>query len=416
MRPMLPIIMCLLLAATPGWLLATTIHVNPERTTVGAAVKSADAGDTVVVHPGTYREHGIVVDKPLALLGLAGACIDAQSQGEIITVTAPGTILSGLTLRNVGTSFMEDRAAIRLANTRDCRVTGNEIHNAFFGIYLENTERAQVDNNALHGRAERETTSGNGIHVWHCRDLTIEQNDVSGHRDGIYFEFVESSTIRNNTSANNLRYGLHFMFSNDNTYTGNAFTDNGAGVAVMYSENVRMANNQFVRNWGRASYGLLLKDIRDSEIVSNRFYRNTIGIYSEGSNRVTVRQNAFELNGYAVRIMANCMDNVFTGNNFIGNAFDVTTNSRKNFNRFESNYWDAYKGYDLNNDGIGDVPHHPVRLFAFLVEKQPAGIILMNSLFVHLVDIAERVVPVVTPETLVDEKPLAAPARINGRS
>jgi nitrous oxidase accessory protein len=54
---------------------------------------------------------------------------------------------------------------------------------------------------------------------------------------------------------------------------------------------------------------------------------------------------------------------------------------------------------------VGDVPHHPVRLFSLLCEKAPPGIVLLNSLFVTLIDTAERVMPVFTPETLVDASP-----------
>ena len=192
------------------------------------------------------------------------------------------------------------------------------------------------------------------------------------------------------------------------------FLNNGAGVAVMYSHTVHMRRNRFDSNWGRASYGLLLKEIKDSEITENTFYRNTVGIYSEGSNRLHVKRNQFTENGYGVRIMANSMDNVFTENNFTGNTFDVTTNSRQNFNTFTSNYWSAYEGYDLDRDGVGDVPYHPVRLFAILAEKQPSGIVLMKSLFVSIIDTAERVMPVFTPETLVDDRPLTKAVNIHG--
>jgi nitrous oxidase accessory protein len=174
----------------------------------------------------------------------------------------------------------------------------------------------------------------------------------------------------------------------------------------MYTQHVTMIGNVFEHNWGASSYGLLLKDIRDSEIRHNRFLRNTVGLYAEGSNRIVVEENEFSSNGYAVRIMANSMDNSFHRNNFIGNSFDVVTNSRQSFNTFDANYWSEYDGYDLDRDGLGDVPHHPVRLFSLLVEKSPPSIVLLSSLFVSLVDTAERVMPVFTPETLVDGNPL----------
>jgi nitrous oxidase accessory protein len=376
---------------------------------VAEQIQAAQPGDTVVIAPGHYDEHGIVVDKPLVLLGQGDVVIDAGGEGEIITVTADGVTVSGFILKNVGTSFMEDRAAIRLSETIGCTIADNILINAFFGVYLENSGGSVVRGNTITGRAERETTSGNGIHLWYCRDIHIEDNQVEGHRDGIYFEFVEDSYVTGNISRNNLRYGLHFMFSHDDTYEDNTFSHNGAGVAVMYSQGVSMRHNRFERNWGQASYGLLLKEIKDSVIEQNRIERNTIGLYSEGSDRVIVEGNEFVDNGFAVKVMANSMDNTFHHNNFSGNTFDVATNSRQNFNRFDGNYWSTYRGYDLDANGVGDVPHHPVRLFALLIEKEPPGIILMHSLFVRMIDTAERVMPAVTPETLVDERPLMRP-------
>jgi nitrous oxidase accessory protein len=386
---------------------AATLRVGrSERwSTIASALSAAHPGDTVRVEPGTYREHGLIVDKPLVLTGVDRPVIDPDNQGEIITVTASGVVIRGFFLKNVGTSFVEDRAAIRLKKVDGAVVEDNRFENAFFGIYAEHSANMVVRRNHLQGPGGREVTAGNGIHLWYCKRARIEDNEVHGHRDGIYFEFVEDSSIRGNFSSGNIRYGLHFMFSHGNEYIDNRFVENGAGVAVMYTERVKMHGNLFEHNWGTSSYGLLLKDIRDSEIRHNRFVANTVGLYAEGSNRLTVTENEFIDNGFAARIVANSIDNVFSTNNFIGNSFDVVTNSRQSFNTFDSNYWSEYDGYDLDKDGVGDVPHHPVRLFSLIVEKAPPGIVLMGSLFVTLIDTAERVMPVFTPETLVDRNP-----------
>lgn len=59
------------------------------------------------------------------------------------------------------------------------------------------------------------------------------------------------------------------MFSDYDAYHDNIFTDNGAGVAVMYTNHVEMTGNTFQDNWGPVSYGLLLKDINYSLIRGN---------------------------------------------------------------------------------------------------------------------------------------------------
>jgi nitrous oxidase accessory protein len=212
--------------------------------------------------------------------------------------------------------------------------------------------------------------------------------------------------VRGNVSEDNQRYGLHFMRSDSCRYEDNIFSHNGAGVAVMYSSRVQMRNNRFERNWGNAAYGLLLKEISDGEVEGNRFERNTVGLYLEGSNRNRIARNTFEQNGWAVKVLANASDNRFEQNVFAGNSFDVATNSRSASSRFEENFWDHYRGYDLDRDGFGDVPFRPVRLFSLIVEQSEPSLILLRSLFVDLLDAAERVLPILTPETLVDARPL----------
>ncbi|HEX7938844.1 MAG TPA: nitrous oxide reductase family maturation protein NosD, partial [Gemmatimonadaceae bacterium] len=263
-----------------------------------------------------------------------------------------------------------------------------------------------VTGNVIHGTGLPETSNGNGIHLWTSRGITIANNHVSGQRDGIYFEFVHDTRIADNVSQRNIRYGLHFMYSDDCTYERNQFIHNGSGVAVMYTRRVTMVGNRFEDNWGPAAYGLLLKEIGESRLIDNSFTHNTSGLLSDGADRLVAEGNTFRDNGWAVKLEASTMDAFFTRNTFLGNSFDIATNSREHTTKIEGNYWDDYRGYDLNRDGIGDVPFHPVRLFSMVVEHHPPAMILMRSLFTNVLDAAERVLPALTPETLVDAKPL----------
>jgi nitrous oxidase accessory protein len=199
------------------------------------------------------------------------------------------------------------------------------------------------------------------------------------------------------------------MFSNDNSYTSNIFKTNGAGVAVMFSKNIEMVSNEFLNNWGTASYGLLLKEIYDGKISNNLFSHNTIGIYAESANRLKIIDNDFEGNGWALKIWGSCMDNTFTGNNFFTNTFDLTTNSSRDYNTYISNYWSNYTGYDLDRNGLGDIPHRPVTMYSYLVGKVDVSILLLRSLFIDILNFAEKVTPLFVPKSLVDPEPLMKP-------
>ncbi|WP_156825859.1 nitrous oxide reductase family maturation protein NosD [Lewinella cohaerens] len=387
---------------------AKTITVCPSCSTptIQKAIDQAVSGDEILVKAGTYQESGLTITCPLVLRGEGMPVIDGQRKGEILIIAADSVTVTGLEFQNAGVSHISDLAAIRVKRHDYFTVTNNRVINAFFGIYIENGKHGTIKNNVLLGRANNEMDSGNAIHCWYAENLTISDNLVRRYRDGIYLEFVNKSIIADNLSEFNIRYGLHFMFSNDNSYTCNTFYDNGAGVAVMFSKNISMTENLFAQNWGRSSYGLLLKEIYDAEIIDNVFQKNTIGILLEGSTRLNYQNNNFVRNGWAIQMSGGCLDNHFTKNNFTNNSLDLVVNSRVNNNTFNGNYWGEYTGYDLDHDGLGDVPHRPMKLFSHVLTEAPEAIILLRSFFVDLINFSEKVSPIFTPENVLDEAPL----------
>ncbi|TNJ44272.1 nitrous oxide reductase family maturation protein NosD [Tamlana fucoidanivorans] len=370
------------------------------------AILQAKDFDTIILKKGTYKEHNISIDKPLTILGKDYPLIDGELKGEVITIIADSVTVDGLFIINVGTSYTEDYAAIRVKRSNHFIIQNLVLEKLFFGIYLEKSNYGRVYHNKIIGNAVEEYNSGNGIQLWYSNHIEIENNHVEHVRDGIYLEFSNDCLIKNNVSTENLRYGLHFMFSNNDVYQDNTFENNGAGVAVMFSKKIKMLNNTFQENWGTASYGMLLKEINDAEIKGNTFKENTIGINIEGSNRINYLHNNFESNGWAIKVRGACYGNHFIENNFLYNSFDISYNSKVNDNTFDKNYWSNYTGYDLNKDGIGDVPYRPVKLFSYIVNRTPETIILLRSLFIDVIDFSEKVSPVFTPNNLLDNNPL----------
>ncbi len=369
------------------------------------AIASANSFDTIVVKKGTYKEHNILVDKPLTIIGEKYPVIDGELKGEIITIVSDSVTVDGLFIINVGTSYTEDYAAIRVKRSNHFVIKNLVLEKLFFGIYIEKSNYGKIYHNKIIGDAVEEYNSGNGIQLWYSHYVEIEHNFVEHVRDGIYLEFSNNCIIKNNVSTLNVRYGLHFMFSNDDIYQENTFENNGAGVAVMFSKRIKMYNNIFKENWGTASYGMLLKEINDAEIIGNSFENNTIGINIEGSNRIVYKHNNFKNNGWAIKVKGACYTNNFSENNFLYNSFDIAYNSNVNDNVFNKNYWSNYTGYDLDKNGVGDVPYRPVKLFSYIVNRTPETIILLRSLFIDIIDFSEKVSPVFTPDNLLDNNP-----------
>jgi nitrous oxidase accessory protein len=389
---------------------ATTIEVRPTDGAMARAVAGAAPHDTLLLHPGTYRESGIVVDRPLVLVGLPGAVLDVGGgKADGLVLVADSVVVSGLEVTGVGADYLGDAAAIRIRERRDCTIRGTTIRECFFGIYLEKVAACTLDGNRILNSGRLEALSGNAIHVWKADSLVVRDNEVVGHRDGIYLEFARDSRIDGNVSRGNLRYGLHFMFSDRSRYEGNVFTENGTGVAVMFSRGIQMIDNTFERNWGGSTYSLLLKEISDGSIERNRFVRNTTAIHAEGATRLLIRGNRFVDNGTAMNVMGNCLDNTVTGNVLENNVFEIVTNSRHTTNSYDGNYWSGYRGYDLDRDGVGDVPYRPVNVFARVVDRVPAATIVLNSALVDLLVLIERTFPTIIPEGLIDRRPLVRP-------
>lgn len=391
----------------------TIIVAKTGTATIKSALLQAQNGDTILLKSGVYKEGALIISKSIALIGEGFPIIDGEDKFENLLVEQDNVYISGIVFRNSGSSSFMDVAALKIQNSKNFTVINNRFENNFFGIHCMNSSYGRFENNKLISGEEASKPSANGIHCWKSNHLTIERNTVTGHRDGIYLEFVTHSLIENNKSIKNKRYGLHFMFSHDDTYRNNIIEKNGAGVAVMYSKRVKMYNNTFAFNWGNAAYGLLLKEINDSHIEGNHFSQNTIAIFAESSNRSTIINNDFQKNGWAIQIQASCSDVKVNHNNFIGNTFDVATNGSLVMNTFDGNYWDKYSGYDLNRDGIGDIPHRPVTFYSVIIERNPGALMLFRSFFVALMDKAENAFPNLTPENLKDNQPYMRKLKLN---
>ncbi len=405
----LTVLICFILCAWAATARTWVVAPGTALSSIKAAISQARPFDTVLVRAGEYREGSLTVDKPLTLRGAGWPVLDGENKYQPLGIRSNYVSVSGFRVIRCGAQSMEDMAGIKVYNARNVYIFNNDLENNYFGIYLSASKHCWVSGNRLKSIGTVEQTAGNGIHAWKCDSVSITDNQIRGHRDGIYFEFVTNSFIARNYSEANIRYGLHFMFSHSDTYEHNTFIRNGSGVAVMYSRHVTMRHNTFAANLGGAAYGILLKDIQSSYMSDNEFIENTVAVFMEGCTRSLLERNVFRQNGWALKVQASCDNNTFRNNNFFANTFDVATNNQLVLNTFDKNYWDKYEGYDINRDQIGDVPYHPVSLFAMVSDQMPYAMLFWRSFTVFLLDRAEKVIPSLSPDQLRDNTPLMKP-------
>ncbi|SDG67110.1 nitrous oxidase accessory protein [Psychroflexus sediminis] len=301
------LLLCLITALNFSYAQNRTLEVcanDCEFTSIQQAVDQAKPGDSIFIKKGIYKEHDIFINrKSLHLYGEEGSIIDIDNNGYGIKVEANDFSITNLTIKNVEVSYTSDYAAIYLFKCDNFKLKNITLKKAFFGFLIEKSNNGIIEQNDISGIGQSEASSGNAIHLWNSKELDVRDNNVYHMRDGIYIEFGSNNVFENNTSHDNMRYGLHFMFSDDNRYSYNTFQNNSAGVAVMFSKHIQMNNNVFKKNWGTASYGLLLKEINDGEIYHNTFENNTTGITADGSTRINYYENDFINNGYAVKFI-----------------------------------------------------------------------------------------------------------------
>ncbi len=390
--------------------MATTLKVGRGQAyaTIASALSKAGAGDVVLVTKGIYKER-FVIHKPIVLRGEGAPIVDGEQRGTVIDVRSDNVIVEGFQIINSARSSLRDYCGIHVEDASHVVIHGNKMRSNQFSIMFQNCRDSKVLGNDVESDIYEMQVMGNAIHCWKCERMYIYNNKVGHNRDGIYLEFVYNSDIGYNFVAACERYGLHFMFSHYNKYHDNHFVGSKAGVAVMYTHDVEMYDNIFEQSRGGASYGLLLKEIQRGRIHNNKFRDNTVAILMDGGVELYLQHNLFYKNGWGMRVAASSMNDTITHNNFIGNTFDVSTNGSFNGNVFDNNYWDKNSGYDLNKDGLSDVPYHMLSLFSTLAEKNQTLLLFFRSFLMTLMEQSEKLLPSITPDNYVDNEPSLKP-------
>jgi nitrous oxidase accessory protein len=167
---------------------ADTITISPSGSvkSIKKAVAIAHSGDTLYIKPGTYKEGNIVIEKTLTIIGEGFPVLDGDHNFEIFTIHAHNVTVTGLKFINTGVASINDLAAIKVLDSKGLRIVNNRFENTFFGIHFSNSSQSWIEDNELQAEAVAEHQIGNGIHLWKCNHITVNNNTIKGHRDGIY--------------------------------------------------------------------------------------------------------------------------------------------------------------------------------------------------------------------------------------
>ena len=382
-----------------------------QASTLQAGVDAAVPGSTVVVPPGTHRGD-LVIDRPLRLAGAEGARLLGSGQGSVVRVRAAGVTIEGLDIDGGGGGDLgRDSAGIHVSApgvvVRRCRITG-----ALFGVYLREAHGATVDRCVIRGIPGREPgEKGSGIHVWNTDGFALTANRIADVRDGFYIQSSSHGTVAGN-EARDLRYGLHYMFSDDNVFEDNLFENGAAGTALMYSRRIVFRRNRFLHNRGFASVGLLFKACDDVVAEDNLIADNARGIFLEGSYRDTFRRNVVAESDAAIVLYDSSGQIRFEGNSFVSNLTPLVLVGRRTDTVFDGNYWSDNEEPDLDGDGRSDRPYRITSVFDHLRGNLIAADLLAQGFAGAALAAAERTFPVLEAVPVEDRAPRVRPPEL----
>jgi nitrous oxidase accessory protein len=383
------------------------------RTSVQALVTGAE-GPVVRVPAGVYRGP-LVIDRPLEVVADGVVVIDGGGGGDVVRIEAPDVTVRGFTIRNTGNSLDRENAGLTVLAPR-ARILENTLEDVLFGVYLKKAPESVIRGNVIGGKALDVARRGDGIRLWYSPGTIVEDNVVRDSRDVVMW-FSAGVHVRRNRISHG-RYGLHFMYSDDNVLEDNRLEYNSVGAFLMYSRNLVLRRNVCAHNRGPSGYGIGLKDMDGIEATGNVFASNRVGVYLDNSPwSIDVFDdfvgNVVAYNDIGLAFMPSVQRNRFRDNAFIENVQQVAVLGGGRFrgNEFtvadRGNFWSDYRGYDLDGDGFGDLPYRAESLFGDLMDREPKLRLFLYSPAQQAVEMAARAFPVVRPEPkFSDEAPL----------
>lgn len=394
-----------------GFLQAAETTVDPKVTSLSQALEAAMPGDVLKLLPGTHTG-SINIDKAISITGPRSAIIKGTGKGNTITIKASDVSISGITVTGSGLLLETQDSGIFISKpSTNVTITNNTVVDNLIGVYVWGAKNSLVKNNRIVGRSDmRVNERGNGVQLWNAPGTVVEGNDISHGRDGIFVTTSKKNIFRNNV-LHDVRFGVHYMYTDKSKVIGNISRGNHIGYAIMFSTSITVANNKSENDRDRG----ILFNYANKVLVENNAItggpKKCVFIYNSNKNRF--RKNLFSNCQIGIHFTGGSERNEMTENAFINNRtqvkyvgtrwLDWSKNGRGNF-------WSDHTAFDLNGDGIADAAYRPNDLTDQILWRYPSAKLLTNSPAVQLLQWAQSAFPALHPGGVIDTSPLMRPA------
>lgn len=378
------------------------------------AVQTAAPHTTLVLEPGRH-DGPVSINKRIVLDGGGHAAIVGNGHGSVVTANADGVVIRGIEIRGSGNEQGPIDAGIKIEkNRKQVIVENNTLIANLHGINVHGARDAIVRNNKIVGRQDdRMNDRGNGVYVWNAPGTLIENNDIRFGRDGIFTNTSKKNVFRGNLFRD-LRFAVHYMYTNDSEVTGNVSIGNHLGYALMFSKNITVTDNLSLRD---RSHGVMLNYTNSSvvrgNLVRGRTHEKCAFIYNAHKNVIT--GNRFEGCKIGIHFTAGSERNRISGNAFIANRHQVKYVGMTDVewsDKGHGNYWSDHAVYDLDGDGRADARYKPNDMMDHILWSQPAAKLLLGSPAVQLVRWSQQAFPALRAGGVIDSHPLTKPVEV----
>ncbi len=390
----------------------------PSAFDLAAAVAAAPPGAVITVPAGRYRGP-LVLSRPITLRGEGYPVIDGERRGDVVVITGPDVRLEGFVIRGSALAYSSEAAGIVVRGDRAV-IRNNQVTDVLFGVYLAGTTGTIVEDNTIATADLPVERRGHAVYLWKARSVQVRHNRITRGKDGFYISFSDLITVEHNT-VSGCRYGIHYMYSNNNAFRANVFKDNAVGGAVMNSADVTLVGNTFEGSRSaEIGVGLIFKDVDRVLIRENRVVRNRIALEFDNAPStpdgwVKVERNLIAFNETGFSLMSTAAITV-TENTIVENLRQVQSRGavRADANHWwvdgRGNYWGDYTGFDVAGDGVGDVPYRRTDLLEDLADRVPALQAFLFTPAHHAIDTAARMLPLLGAAPVVEDRaPLMKP-------
>ena len=401
------LVLALVTVLLAGPALAAGVIVPAGGDALRQAVAESAPGDVLILESGLH--HGpVTIDHPLTLEGRPGAHVDGGGKGSVITVTGEGAVIRDLLITGSGRSHETIDSGVQLTRTaRAALVEGNRLEDNLYGVDIHGANDSIVRGNTIIGGQDRRMNSrGNGVYVWNAPGAQVIGNDIRFGRDGIFTNSSRRNVFRDNIFRD-LRFAVHYMYTNDSEVSGNVSVGNHLGYALMFSDRLTVTNNLSIND---RDHGVMLNYANGADVAGNLVRggpEKCTFIYN--AHRNLIANNRFEHCDIGIHFTAGSERNALTGNAFIGNRTQVKYVGTRDIEwslEGRGNYWSDHPAFDLNGDGIADSRFRPNDLMDHILWSQPAAALLTGSPAVQLIRWSQANFPATMPGGVVDSFPL----------